>query len=1473
MASEPLPPSLSSYSPTQPEKLAADYLFNKADTDQLGVLTGDKAVPFFSHSSLPPLLLGQIWQLADPENSGFLSPERFGVACRLIGHAQQRSRTGAGEVRDEWVGQPGPLPHFSNHPLPAHLQQAAAPTPTPASPPPAAPAARLQPQSTGQATAADKLTRISPDDKAKYARVFAGANGGSLAGLLDGDKARDIFIKSNLPYEVLGQIWNLADTHSRGALDLTDFTIGLHLVHLLLDQSLTPAQLPAVLDPKLYAAAAGLPAPAPGTPTRQSSLAPPPAAASPAPAPAPAQPQLHVQTASPAPVGAGEWRITPAEKAEADQWFDGLDAQRKGTIEGEQAVGFFGQSGLGVEVLAKVWDLADLRNEGHLNKDTFAVAMHLLKQRVSNPTQPLPDSLPADLVPPAYRAGGVQSQVPTGPQRDLLDLLDDDAPVAALQPQSTGASLSTARGAPLSPQPTGSRLAPLSPQGTGSYTPQPVVPAGTAQAISPQPTGGSARAYALQGTIFPQATGASASGSASPSGFGSNFAPSPAPPVPAMPQTQAQAQSQHRLATSSTFFDDNDDEDTAQQVSALRSQEGQLKAEEAQLSSQAKEQGQTRAELEAEVGRLNGEVAALQARIASARETYAAERTRVDDLRTRENEGKDLLARARHELISAESDLSALRLEKTEVEGEVLRDKEDVREVKRRVAHVEEEKRVLLAEVEKLKKEGRKEKGLAAIARKQLASVEAGRDAAEAEMQALQNAPVVDEPLSVPQQQEHAAQVPLPATPAGGLAVVSPAGSTRSTNPFDRLAAGLSPQSTGGASTNPFAFAQSPVSGAASPAPAVAREEPAAEQSEHSLPIVAAAAVGTGALAALGAAGTAVAGALGVGHAEEEQPKKEDEPEADPFGVPAQPAQAAEASFDDGFGDDFAASTTSAGQTGASGFDDAFSTFPLSAASAPAQDSTDDRAAFDDAFASFPSGSGETAPVDPPVEGTLGDVGAQDGFDDAFRDLTATKPDEEDARVGKDAVEGTLGDVEKDAGFGEAFREVEEAKHAPTEEVETAQREDDSSDDDEDGPEDVFGASGRRRSRSPSVSPEEVPSSIVAAAPVEQEQEQEQPQEQEADEPALKTREATNASSDSGGEDSFVHVDPVSSTLSSSALSGAGTSTGYETPLETVEGAHGFDPVVGPSGTAESQTMLEPPAPAGFAPATPSPAEAEATPAAEEPTVQEPEPVKEKRRAAPPPPQRTASATTTSTTSASAVPAPPAAAVDNGFASAVPAPVEQEQQSAPPSAEDDFDSAFAGMGPSSTVAPAGTSLAISPFEAPAQLDQDANDDDAFDFKPDFADDLQASTATSTAEGDGFDDAAFADFDSSFPAVGSPSSTSTSTSQPAAAESAFDDAFSGFPSGAPALGAPVGASSGVEQRAASPLPPTPKDEQVELEGRRDVQSTNEEEEDAKDDSEAVKEIRAMGFTRKQAVESLEKFDYDVNRAANSLLGMA
>lgn len=59
-------------------------------------------------------------------------------------------------------------------------------------------------------------------------------------------------------------------------------------------------------------------------------------------------------TASPFP-GQPAWDVTPAEKASADRFFETLDTQRVGYIEGEVAVPFMIQSNLPEDVLAQVW--------------------------------------------------------------------------------------------------------------------------------------------------------------------------------------------------------------------------------------------------------------------------------------------------------------------------------------------------------------------------------------------------------------------------------------------------------------------------------------------------------------------------------------------------------------------------------------------------------------------------------------------------------------------------------------------------------------------------------------------------------------------------------------------------------------------------------------------------------------------------------------------------------------------------------------------------------------------------------------------------------------------------------------------------------------------------------------------------------------------------------------------------------------
>lgn len=287
---------------------------------------------------------------------------------------------------------------------------------------------------------------------------------------------------------------NLADTKGRGALDLADFTVGMYLI-----QSTMSGQLPFVptsLPPGLYEQAggqttvathgtgsSGFPSPAlagafPGrgpvtqqfTGAGMSPMQPQFTGSKPAPAlPSRAAPAaaLGASAFGVQPQFTGQpvqvpWDITPAEKGNADRFFDGLDTARQGFIEGEAAVGFLTQSGLPGDVLASIWDLSDIDDDGRLTKDEFAVAMHLIQTKMSG--KELPQVLPVGLIPPSFRppAPGTQSRVAPVQSHiePLKDLLWDDAPAMTAQ-------------------------APLQPQATGSRTPRPPPPPVPGRAPAP----------------------------------------------------------------------------------------------------------------------------------------------------------------------------------------------------------------------------------------------------------------------------------------------------------------------------------------------------------------------------------------------------------------------------------------------------------------------------------------------------------------------------------------------------------------------------------------------------------------------------------------------------------------------------------------------------------------------------------------------------------------------------------------------------------------------------------------------------------------------------------------------------------------------------------------------------------------------------------------------------------------------------
>ena len=95
------------------------------------------------------------------------------------------------------------------------------------------------------------------------------------------------------------------------------------------------------------------------------------------------------------------WAITKQEKLIYDNIFKQWDKERNGFVTGDVAIGVFTKSGLSFGDLERIWTLCDQGNKGKLNRDEFAVAMHLIYRRLNG--FDIPSYLPPELVPPSSK--------------------------------------------------------------------------------------------------------------------------------------------------------------------------------------------------------------------------------------------------------------------------------------------------------------------------------------------------------------------------------------------------------------------------------------------------------------------------------------------------------------------------------------------------------------------------------------------------------------------------------------------------------------------------------------------------------------------------------------------------------------------------------------------------------------------------------------------------------------------------------------------------------------------------------------------------------------------------------------------------------------------------------------------------------------------------------------------------------------
>lgn len=515
--------------------------------------------------------------------------------------------------------------------------------------------------------------------------------------------ARRIFESARLPNEVLGRIWGLSDTQGRGSLDVTEFIIAMHLL-----ASYKAGQMrgvPNTLPPGLYEAALRKPPPPGqrGTPSR-------PGSSQPAPGTAPQfsgygrpqSPIARAQVGTPlSQQSTGEsWLVGPQDKARFDQIFSTIDRGNTGFISGEQAVEFFGNARLPEEILAQIWDLADMNSEGVLDKDGFAVAMYLIRQQrgTKDGRGNLPTTLPTALIPPSKRrqqlppsqptAPAFENAAPTKPRSAADDLFGLDAfgPPPPIAQQQTAQSTGGTDAGPFANPP----QAPSSPSASTQF--KPFIPTSSfGQSLHPQSTGS---------------------------------------PVP----------QQSRAPPPASYDDLLGDADPAEtsKITNETSELANLSNQVGNLSKQMTDLHTSRGQTEQELNQTNAQKRAFESRLGQLRQLYKNEVKEVkalkDQLATVKNDNKRIqsdsaVINGSHQDLSTQHQQLRQQFENDQRENAALKEK-----IRQTNAEVDQ----LKPQLEKLKSDARQQKGLVAINKKQLSTNEAERDRIRAEIAAAQ---------------------------------------------------------------------------------------------------------------------------------------------------------------------------------------------------------------------------------------------------------------------------------------------------------------------------------------------------------------------------------------------------------------------------------------------------------------------------------------------------------------------------------------------------------------------------------------------------------------------------------------------------------------------------------------------------------------------------------------------------------------
>ncbi|XP_077439832.1 epidermal growth factor receptor substrate 15 isoform X3 [Vanacampus margaritifer] len=340
-----------------------DKYYRQVDPRSSGRVAAADAALFLKRSGLADLVLGKIWDLSDSERKGSLNKQQFFVALRLVACAQNGLEVALMSLN---VAVPPPKFQDTSSPLLAG------------------------------GLSNDLHWVVKPEEKLKFDCIFDSL--GPVGAMLTGDKVKPVLLNSKLPVDILGRVWELSDIDRDGMLDKDEFSVAMYLVYRALEGENVPMSLPPPLVPPSKRKKASVP---PGMPLLPSPPSVKESRASHAGSKAMPLPPKPAPAPAPTPAAA-PWAVSPADKAKYDELFSKTDADMDGLVSGPEVRDIFLTTGLPSATLARIWELCDIGDIGKLTREQFALALHLINQKLTRGLDP-PQSLSPEMIPPSDR--------------------------------------------------------------------------------------------------------------------------------------------------------------------------------------------------------------------------------------------------------------------------------------------------------------------------------------------------------------------------------------------------------------------------------------------------------------------------------------------------------------------------------------------------------------------------------------------------------------------------------------------------------------------------------------------------------------------------------------------------------------------------------------------------------------------------------------------------------------------------------------------------------------------------------------------------------------------------------------------------------------------------------------------------------------------------------------------------------------